>query len=81
MTSTRTPEAWRSTPPVEMLAAAWLAGYSCPRTRRTYHTMIRSWLDWCAECGVQPLAARRVPTLSCRIAALGSTVTPPAPSR
>jgi hypothetical protein len=59
MTSTRTPESWRSTPPVTTLAAAWLAGYSCPRTRRTYQTMIRSWLDWCAECGGEPLAARR----------------------
>jgi integrase/recombinase XerD len=42
-----------------MLAAAWLAGYPCPRTRRTYQAMIRSWLDWCAKCGVEPLAARR----------------------
>ena len=59
MTSTRTPESWRPAPPVEMLAAAWLAGYPCPRTRRTYQTMIRSWLEWCAQCGVEPLAARR----------------------
>jgi site-specific recombinase XerD len=44
---------------VTTLAAAWLAGYSCPRTRRTYQTMIRSWLDWCAAYGVEPLAARR----------------------
>jgi integrase/recombinase XerD len=58
MTSTHTP-AWRSTPPVALLAAAWVAGYSCSRTRRTYQAMIRSWLDWCAECAVEPLAARR----------------------
>ena len=59
MISTGTPESWRPAPPVEMLAATWLAGYPCPRTRRTYQTMVRSWLDWRAQCGVEPLAARR----------------------
>ena len=30
MDSTRTPDRWASTPPAELLAAAWLAGYSLP---------------------------------------------------
>jgi integrase/recombinase XerD len=59
MSAIPVPEPWRSTPPVELLAAAWLAGYASPRTRRTYRAMIRSWFDWCARCQVDPLGARR----------------------
>jgi site-specific recombinase XerD len=47
------------TPPTDLLAAAWLAGYSSAKTRRTYQTMIRSWLDWCATYGLEPLSVRR----------------------
>jgi hypothetical protein len=45
MAPPQTPETWRSTPPNDLLAAAWLAGYSSPKTRRTYRTMMRSWFD------------------------------------
>ena len=59
MTTIWSPERWRSTPPAELLASAWLAGYSSPRTRRTYRAMIRSWLEWCLAHDLDPLAARR----------------------
>jgi hypothetical protein len=59
MPEPQTLEARRSSPPTDRLAAAWLAGYSSPKTRRTYQTMIRSWFDWCALCGLEPLSARR----------------------
>jgi site-specific recombinase XerD len=44
--------------PTDLLAAAWLAGYSSPKTRRTYRTMIRSWFG-CNLCGFEPLSVRR----------------------
>ena len=59
MTAPHTLEARSSGPPTDLLALAWLAGYSSPKTRRTYQTMIRSCFDWSALCGFGPLAARR----------------------
>jgi hypothetical protein len=59
------PEAWRSTPPNDLLAAAWLAGYSSHKTRLTYQTMIRSWFDWCALCGLEPLASSSLWVVRC----------------
>jgi hypothetical protein len=72
------PQPLPSTPPTELLAAAWLAGFSSPKTRRTYRAMIRSWststpsalpLGFCWLRGVVP---SRSTTASCRSASLGS---------
>jgi site-specific recombinase XerD len=43
-----------------LLAAAWLAGYRSPRTRRAYAGDLAGWLDWLAGLGVDVLDARRV---------------------
>jgi integrase/recombinase XerD len=43
-----------------LLAAAWLAGYRSPRTRRAYAGDLAAWLDWLHEVGVDVLDARRV---------------------
>jgi integrase/recombinase XerD len=59
MTPAHILEARSSGPPTDLLALAWLAGYSSHKTRRTYQTMIRSWFDRCGLCGLEPLAVRR----------------------
>jgi site-specific recombinase XerD len=43
-----------------LLAAAWLAGYRSPRTRRAYAGDLAGWLDWLAALDVDVLDARRV---------------------
>jgi integrase/recombinase XerD len=43
-----------------LLAAAWLAGYRSPRTRRAYALDLTTWLDWLTGLQVDVLAARRV---------------------
>jgi integrase/recombinase XerD len=43
-----------------LLAAAWLAGYRSPRTRRAYALDLSAWLDWLHGLQVDVLAARRV---------------------
>lgn len=46
--------------PVAQLAAAWLASYDSPHTRRAYERDLRAWLGWCTTVDVDPLRARRV---------------------
>ncbi len=43
----------------ELLAGAWLAGYSSTRTRATYRAGVRLWFQWCAEHDLVPLNAKR----------------------
>jgi len=43
-----------------LLAAAWLAGYRSPRTRRAYAADLAAWLDWLTGLDVDVLDARRV---------------------
>lgn len=43
-----------------LLVAAWLASLRSKRTRRAYLQDVRAWLGWCAERGVDVLAAGRV---------------------
>ena len=43
-----------------LLAAAWLAGYRSPRTRRAYALDMTAWLDWLHGLQVDVVAARRV---------------------
>lgn len=45
--------------PIDVLVAAWLAGYKSPATREVYATSVRQWRTFCAEHGVHPLAALR----------------------
>ncbi|MGY1671516.1 site-specific integrase [Geodermatophilus sp. SYSU D00710] len=40
------------------LAAWWLSRYK-PSTQRTYATYLPRWVRWCADRGLDPLAARR----------------------
>jgi len=49
----------RRTPPIELLAGAWLASYSSDNTRRAYRSDLRAWLAFCDHHGVPPLEARR----------------------
>lgn len=42
------------------LAAAWLLGYPSPHTRRAYSRDLHGFACWCAELGVEVLAASRV---------------------
>jgi integrase/recombinase XerD len=43
-----------------LLAAAWLAGYRSPRTRRAYALDLTAWLEWLHDLDADVLAARRV---------------------
>ncbi len=80
MTSLRTPELLRTTPQTDLLAAAWLAGYSSPKTRRTDQAMIRSWFDGRALCALEPHLARRAHVDPCEEpTTIGAY--PPAPTR
>ena len=59
--STPTTPRWPRRPARErLLAAAWLAGYRSPRTRRAYALDLSAWLDWLHGLQVDVLAARRV---------------------
>jgi integrase/recombinase XerD len=49
----------RRTPPIELLAGAWLASYSSDNTRRAYRSDLRAWLTFCDHHDLPPLEARR----------------------
>lgn len=42
------------------LVAGWLLGYPSPHTRRAYGRDLDGFTGWCAQLGVEVLAASRV---------------------
>lgn len=46
--------------PAELAAAAWLAGYANPSTRRAYALHLRDWFTFCDQHELDPMAAKRV---------------------
>ncbi len=44
---------------VRQLAGAWLASHASPNTRSAYRRDLTDWLGFCADLGVEPLAALR----------------------
>lgn len=42
------------------LTATWLMSKRSEHTRRSYHRDLADWLAWCAERGIDPMAARMV---------------------